>query len=121
MSEQSENRKIEELKNDDELVTMDIYHEGGCTTCIVAAILSVPGSEKQYVALLPIDEHGEYSPDDAWFYRYLTDGSAPGAEPEIESITDDDELEAVIDRYDEYRDELAFDELLESEDDESLT
>ncbi len=116
MSAKDRDRKIEELKTDEEIVTMDIYHDDGYTTCVVAAILSVPGFEGRYVALLPIDENGEYSPDDAWFYRYLADESDPDADPEIESITDDNELEAVIDRYDEYRDELAFEELSEEDD-----
>lgn len=118
MSADNRNKKLEEIKADEDLVTMDIYHDDGYTTCIVAAILTIPESEHRYVALLPLDENGEYSPDDAWFYRYFAEDSDPDAEPRIESIADDDELEAVIDRYDEYRDELAFDELLQSEDGE---
>lgn len=61
MSAKDRDRKIEELKTDEEIVTMDIYHDDGYTTCVVAAILSVPGFGHRYTALLPIDENGEYS------------------------------------------------------------
>ncbi len=105
------------IRYDEELVTMLVYHDDGYTTCIVAAILTIPESYRRYVALLPVDERGEYSPENAWFYRYVTDEANPDAEPDIENITDDEELESVIDRYDEYLDEIAFDELLSEEDD----
>ena len=116
MSNSKKDNALAQILADKELVTMDVYHDDGYTTCIVAAILSIPESERKYVALLPIDEHGEYSPDQAWFYRYLIDTTNPDADPDIENITDDEELEAVIDRYDEFLDEVAFEELLAEED-----
>ncbi len=112
MPDNKNNDPLADILADEALVTLDVYHDDGYTTCIVAAILSIPGSERQYVALLPVDAQGEYSPERAWFYRYLIDETDPNAEPDIENITDDEELEAVIDRYDEYLDEIAFDELL---------
>lgn len=117
MSEKSKDDALAQIRDDEDLVTLDVYHDEGYTTCIVAAILTIPESDRQYVALLPVDEDGEYSPDHAWFYRYLIDETNPDAEPDIENITDDEELEAVIDRYDEYLDEIAFDELLADEED----
>lgn len=116
MSEKTKDDALAQIRADEKLVTLDVYHDEGYTTCIVAAILSIPESEHQYVALLPVDEHGEYSPDNVWFYRYLIDETNPDAEPDIENITDDEELESVIDRYDEYLDEIALDELLAEED-----
>lgn len=115
MSENNRDDALADIRADEELVTMDVYHDDGYTTCIVAAILTIPGSEHKYAALLPVDEHGGYSPDQAWFYRYLIDETDPGADPDIENITDDQELEAVIDCYDEYLDEIAFEELLAEE------
>lgn len=117
MSETKKEDALAQIRADEELVTLDVYHDDGYTTCIVAAILTIPESDRRYVALLPVDEHGEYSPENAWFYRYVTDEANPDAEPDIENITDDGELESVIDRYDEYLDDVAFDELLSEEDD----
>ncbi|MBD5531013.1 MAG: DUF1292 domain-containing protein [Lachnospiraceae bacterium] len=117
MSETKKEDALAQIRADEELVTLDVYHDDGYTTCIVAAILTIPESARRYVALLPVDEHGEYSPENAWFYRYVTDETNPDAEPDIENITDDEELESVIDRYDEYLDEIAFDELLSEEED----
>lgn len=102
------NNKLDEIMNDEEIVTIDITHDDGVTTCIVAAILEV--DEKEYVALLPIDENGDYSPEEAWFYRYF-ENEDPNEDPTIESIDNEEEYEAVTDKYDEFLDEIIFEEM----------
>lgn len=72
--------------------------------CAVLTIFEV--DEKEYIALLPInDEQNEEG--DVFLYRYVeVDG-----EPTLENIEDDDEYEAVADAFDEWLDEQEFEEL----------
>ena len=72
--------------------------------CAVLTIFEV--DEKEYIALLPInDEQNEEG--DVFLYRYVeVDG-----EPTLENIEDDDEYEAAADAFDEWLDEQEFEEL----------
>lgn len=102
---------------DDEEMTVDIELEDGETvTCAIITILTV--DKKDYIVLLPLDEDGNNDDGEVWFYRYFEDESNPNEEPSIEYIDDDDEYEAVADAFDEYLDNVEFDEIVEDQDEE---
>jgi len=105
----SENRPEDFEKEMDEEMTVSLELDDGSTVvCSILTIFTV--DNKDYIALQPLDEEGNAAGDDVWFYGYKEDESDPNAEPELIYIDDDDELEAVYDRFDEYLDELEFDE-----------
>lgn len=99
---------------DAEEMTVDLDLEDGTTvTCAVITILSVSG--KDYIVLLPLDESGNNTEGEVWFYRYSENPDDPNEEPELTYIEDDDEYEAVADAFDEYLDSAEFDELIEED------
>lgn len=96
----------------EEEMTVDLELEDGSkVTCAVITILTV--SDKDYIALLPLDEDGENEDGEVWFYGYKEDESDPNVEPELIYIEDDDEYEAVADAFDEFLDNAEFDEIVE--------
>ena len=100
--------------NIDEEVTVDITLENDeVVTCAVITILEVEG--KDYIVLLPLDEDGNNDDGEVWFYGYSENPDDPNEEPELSYIEDDDEYEAVADAFDEYLDNVEFDEFIEEE------
>lgn len=98
----------------EEEMTVDIELEDGeKVNCAVITILTV--NQKDYIALLPLDENGENQAGEVWFYGYREDENDPNAEPELLYIEDDEEYEAVSDAFDEFLDNQEFDELLSEE------
>lgn len=96
----------------EEEMTVDLELEDGSkVTCAVITILTV--ENKDYIALLPLDENGENEDGEVWFYGYKEDESDPNVEPELIYIEDDDEYEAVADAFDEFLDNAEFDEIVE--------
>ncbi|MGN1147597.1 MAG: DUF1292 domain-containing protein [Lachnospiraceae bacterium] len=96
----------------EEEMTVDLELEDGeKVTCAVITILTV--EKKDYIVLLPLDENGENSDGEVWFYGYKEDESDPNAEPELIYIESDEEYEAVSDAFDEYLDNQEFDELVD--------
>lgn len=74
------------------------------------AILTIfPVNEKQYIALLPLNENGESEEGEVFLYRFHEENG----EPSLENIMDDDEYEAVADAFDEMLDEQEFAEMLD--------
>lgn len=101
----------------DEEMTVELELEDGeKVTCAVITILSV--QEKDYIALLPLDEEGNNEEGEVWFYRYKEDAHDENAEPILDYIDDDSEYELVADAFDEFLDNTEFDELVEDEEDE---
>ena len=99
---------------DAEEMTVELELDNGTTvTCAIVTILTV--SEQDYIVLLPLDENGENSEGEVWFYRYSENPDDPNEEPELGYIDDDDEYEAVSDAFDEYLDACEFDELVEDD------
>ncbi|MCI6713855.1 MAG: DUF1292 domain-containing protein [Lachnospiraceae bacterium] len=99
---------------DAEEMTVELELDNGTTvTCAIVTILTV--SEQDYIVLLPLDENGENSEGEVWFYRYSENPDDPNEEPELGYIDDDDEYEAVADAFDEYLDASEFDELFEDD------
>ena len=107
----------------DEEFNMDDIAEYGSVTltleddteveCIILAIF--PAGDKDYIALLPVDENGEAEDDaEVLIYRFIDHGE--DAEPELLNIEDDEDYEIAADAFDEMLDDEEFDE--EDEDDE---
>lgn len=99
---------------DDEEMSVELELDSGeKVNCAVITILTVDG--KDYIALLPLDENGNNEDGEVWFYRYEEDESNPDIEPSISYIDDDEEYENVADAFDEYLDNVEFDEIVGSE------
>ncbi len=99
--------------NEEEMtVTLDLM-DGTSVTCAVVTILTV--KEQDYIVLLPLEEDGENHDGMVWFYRYSENETDPNEEPKLEYIEDDDEYEIVSDAFDEYLDQVEFDELIDQE------
>ena len=99
---------------DAEEMTVDLDLEDGTTvTCAVVTILTV--SDRDYIALLPLDENGDNADGEVWFYRYSENPDDTNEEPELAYIDDDDEYEAVADAFDEFLDASEFDELVDED------
>ena len=73
-------------------------------TCAVIAIY--PVADKEYIALLPLDEDGDNEDGEVYLYRY----SEGDGEPTLENIEEDDEYEAAADAFDELLDDADFDD-----------
>lgn len=92
----------------DEQFTVDIeLDDGKNVTCAVLIVLTV--NEKDYIVLLPLDEKGQNKDGNVWFYRFIK--KSKDAEPELGYIEDDDEYEAVTDAFDEYLDDVEFEQM----------
>lgn len=87
--------------------------DGEKVTCAVITILEV--NEKDYIALMPLDKNGQNDDGEVWFYGYREDESDPNVEPELIFIEDDEEYETVADAFDEFLDNVEFDELVDDE------
>lgn len=94
--------------NDDTdiLVTLDL-DDGSQVECEILTIFTV--SNRDYIALLPLDENGDPNGDDEVFiYRYSEDEEGNAA---LDNIESDEEYEAVSDRFDELLDEAEFNDM----------
>lgn len=99
--------------NDEEMTVELELEDGSKVLCAIITILTV--QEQDYIALLPLDENGENTDGEVWFYRYAEDENDPNVEPELSYIDDDEEYEAVADAFDEYLDNAEFDELVDAD------
>ncbi len=106
----SQNEIFQKPENDEEMTVSMTLDNGEEVTCAIVTILTV--DEKDYIALLPLDENGENTDGEVWIYGYKEDENDPNAEPELIFIHDEAEYEAVSDAFDEYLDNAEFDELL---------
>lgn len=90
----------------DILVTLDL-DDGTQAECEILTIFTV--DEQDYIALLPLNEKGEPNEDgEVFIYRYFEDENG---NPTLDNIQDDDEYEAVADKFDELLDEEEFEDL----------
>ena len=111
MSEKSNTNPENDMLEDDGsdirvTLSMDDDSEVECR------ILTIFDLEDQnYIVLLPLDENGEDNEEDEVFiYRYFEDEEG---NPSLENIDNDEEYEAVADRFDELLDEAEWDELVD--------
>lgn len=102
--------KRDDYEAEEMTLTLDL-DDGTSVTCAVITILTV--DSKDYIVVLPLDENGENSDGEVWFYRYSENPDDSNEEPELGYIDDDDEYEKVADAFDEYLDNCEFDEVVD--------
>ena len=85
-------------------LTLDNDEEIEC-----AVLTSYSVDDKEYIALLPLDEEGDNEDGEVYIYRY----SEVDGEPTLDNIEDDDEYEAAADAFDEWLDEQEFEDMVE--------
>lgn len=102
MSEENENLPEEEM-------TVELELDSGKVTCRVVTIFTC--EEKDYIALLPLNEDGTPQEEEVWIYGYSENPQDPNEEPALRYIDDDAEYDKAADAFDEYLDNLDFDEL----------
>ena len=97
-----------------EQTTVDVeLNSGETVTCAIIIVLTV--EEKDYIVLLPLDENGQNTDGNVWFYElYFPEDSD---EPELGYISDDDVYTAVTEAFNLYLDDAEYDELVELPDD----
>lgn len=94
------------MNPEEEVVTVTLTLDNDeVVECAVLTIYTA--NDKEYIALLPLNEEGESEDGDVYLYRYEeVDG-----EPTLSNIEDDDEYEVAADAFDEWMDEQEFEEL----------
>lgn len=102
--------KRDDYETEEMTLTLDL-DDGTSVTCAVITILTVDA--KDYIVVLPLDNNGENTDGEVWFYRYSENPDDPNEEPELGYIDDDDEYERVADAFDEYLDNCEFDEVVD--------
>ena len=91
----------------DEYMTVELTLDND--EIVKCAILTLfEAADKEYIALLPLNEDGITEEGDVYLYRYVE--TAEG-EPELENIIDDEEYEIAADAFDEWMDTQEFEEL----------
>lgn len=95
--------------NDDEMFVTLTLDDDTEVECIVITIFEA--NEKDYIALLPIEEENE-DEGEVFLYRYSEDAEG---NPILDNIESDDEYEVVADRFDEWLDEQEYDEIVEED------
>ena len=78
--------------------------------CAVLTIFSA--GDRQYIALLPLEDAEDTEEGDVFIYRFEEDENG---EPTLDNIEDDDEYELAADAFDEWLDEQDFEELDDEE------
>ena len=74
--------------------------------CAVLTIFSA--GDRQYIALLPLEDAEDTEEGDVFIYRFEEDENG---EPTLDNIEDGDEYELAADAFDEWLDEQDFEEL----------
>ena len=94
------------MNPEEEVVTVTLTLDND--EVVECAVLTVyTANDKEYIALLPLNEECESEDGDVYLYRYEeVDG-----EPTLSNIEDDDEYEVAADAFDEWMDEQEFEEL----------
>ena len=107
MSEHTHDHNCDCGCNEEVTVTLTLDNDE-VLECAVLTIYSV--DDKEYIALLPLDEEGDNEEGDVYIYRYI---ETEDGEPTLENIEDDDEYEAAADAFDEWLDEQEFEDMIE--------
>ena len=107
MSEHTHDHNCDCGCNEEVTVTLTLDNDE-VLECAVLTIYSV--DDKEYIALLPLDEEGDNEEGDVFIYRYV---ETKDGEPTLENIEDDDEYEAAADAFDEWLDEQEFEDMIE--------
>ena len=99
--------------NDDDEMYVDLELDDGTVTCSIVTIFSA--GDKDYIALLPLNEDGENEDGEVWLYGHEEDADG---NPSLRYIDDEEEYEIASDAFDEYLDKQEFDELIDEDDNE---
>ena len=99
----------------EEEMTVELELDDG-TTANCAVVTSFSVEERDYIALLPLNEDGTNEDGEVWFYRYAENPDDPNEEPRLDYIDDDEEYEKAADAFDEFLDNCEFDELIQEDD-----
>ena len=75
----ADENKFEEIQGEEMTVTLEL--DDGSVDCAVVTIITV--EEKDYIALMPLDENGENEDGEVWFYGYKENPDDPNEEPEL--------------------------------------
>ncbi len=105
MSEHTHDHNCDCGCNEEVTVTLTLDNDEEIE-CAVLTIYSV--DEKEYIALLPLDEEGDNEDGEVYIYRY---SETEDGEPTLDNIEDDDEYEAAADAFDEWLDEQEFEDM----------
>lgn len=71
------------------------------------AVLNIfKADEKEYIALLPLDENGDNTDDQIYLYRFIDNGEEE--EPGLENIEEDEEFDRVSAIFNEWLDTQDF-------------
>lgn len=87
------------------MITLEL-DDGSVLDCSVIAIFEA--DEKEYIALLPVEEDTDADEGEVFLYRYSEDADG---NPNLENIENDEEFEIVSEAFDELLDEAEFEEL----------
>ena len=77
--------------------------------CAVLTIFPAP-NQKEYIALLPLDENGENEDGEVYLYRYYEENG----QPNLDNIDSDEEYEIAAEAFDELMDTEQFNEMEEN-------
>lgn len=95
----------ENFNLEDEVILTLELEDGTEEDCVVLTVF--PMDDRQYIALTPVEE---FDSEDGTIYLYRYSEDEDG-NPILDDIEDDEEFDAVSDRFDEVCDEEDFDEL----------
>ena len=70
------------------------------------AVLNIEADEKEYIALLPLDENGDNTDGQIYLYRFIDNGEEE--EPGLENIEEDEEFDRVSAVFNEWLDTQDF-------------
>lgn len=96
----------QDLGYDEETTVTLTMDDGEEIECAILTIFTA--GEKDYIALLPLDDDGENEDGEVYLYRYE---ESDDGDPILSNIEDDEEYEVVADAFDELLDEAEFDEI----------
>ena len=98
---------MRDQQNEEITVTLTLDND----EVLECAVLTIyEAGDRQYIALLPLDESGEEE-GDVYIYRYI---ETDPENPDLENIEDDEEYEIAADAFDEWLDEQEFEEDLDA-------
>lgn len=74
------------------------------------AVLSIfEAGDREYIALLPLDENGDNDDGQVYLYRFIDNGEEE--EPDLENIVDDDEFALVSEAFNDWMEQQDLDEI----------
>ncbi|HEX3020924.1 MAG TPA: DUF1292 domain-containing protein [Lachnospiraceae bacterium] len=97
-------------ENDGEHMVTLTLDDGTEVECVVLTIF--PVGDKDYIALLPVEEAESDEEGEVFLYRF---NQLENDEIELLNIEDDEEYEAVADAFDQFLDDQEFQDIIDEE------